>query len=127
MITGNCNNCSTSRQDLWCFQNDVIAVPKKGVSAAGLAGKSLGYEKVLRSLQALGLPNTSIIWPRLAGDYFRGRFSRTMKKRCGTMMARKSPFPEDLRETLPKESRRTGWLPVEILSVMLALIGVFGL
>jgi len=62
MITGNCNNCSTSRQDLWCFQNDVIAVPKKGVSAAGLAGKSLGYEKVLRSLQALSLPNTSIIW-----------------------------------------------------------------
>ena len=37
------------------------------------------------------------------------------------------PFLEDLREPLPKENCPAGWPPVEILSVMLALIGVFGL
>jgi len=35
------------------------------------------------------------------------------------------PFPEDLREPLPLESRATGWHHMAILSVMLAIIGIF--
>jgi len=64
--TGKCNDCPTPKQALWYFQNDLIAVPKSGFSAAGLAAKSPGYENIFRGLQELGrqteLPNPSLIW-----------------------------------------------------------------
>lgn len=66
MTTGKCNDCQTSKQALWYFHNDIIAVPKKGFSAAALVANSPGYENVFRRLQELGpqthLPNPSVIW-----------------------------------------------------------------
>jgi hypothetical protein len=66
VTTGKCNDCPTPKQALWYFQNDVIAVPHGGISAAGLAAGSPGYENVLRGLQELGaqahLPYPNLIW-----------------------------------------------------------------
>jgi hypothetical protein len=66
LTTGKCNDCPTPKQALWYFEDDIIAVPKKGFSAAGLIVNSPGYKNILHRLQELGPqthpPNPSLIW-----------------------------------------------------------------
>ena len=66
VTTGKCNDCPTPKQARWYFENDLIAVPKKGLPVAGLATERDGYDEVMRALRnrssekALRYPST--VW-----------------------------------------------------------------
>jgi hypothetical protein len=66
ITTGKCNDCPTPKEALWYFENELIAVPKSGMTVAGLAANRPGYNEVLSALRTAGgekepdLP--SIVW-----------------------------------------------------------------
>jgi hypothetical protein len=95
ITTGRCNDCPTPKQALWYFQDESIAVPKRGDFLAGLATNAPGYQNTLRGVEELDhyrreLPYPSLIWigsPEIIGDAILADGGKTLRKDNGEEIA----------------------------------------
>jgi hypothetical protein len=102
IATGACTDCPAPRQALWYFEHEVIAVPKKEFSAAGLASNTAGYESILEKMKeplAQGhLSNPSLIWlgsPELISNVTLSPDEKTLQRPNGEQV------PFSLTEKIP--------------------------